>query len=145
MKEIILKVRYFGRSLSKSLKKVTSFLLPNLVHSNRQNYQKQKGPGTSYQSLLKITSYQVTKQIQKKSFISYVLSDHVWWRNAERFLSYSKNCICKFMRANLWHHKLIHFHLPFWIWKVLKGRKKITKLWISRERKELRWNKKHFS
>ena len=41
------------------------------------------------------------------------------------------------MQANLWHHKLFHFPLPFWIWKVWKGREKITKMWISREQKEL--------
>ena len=23
------------------------------------------------------------------------------------------------MQASSWHHKLFHFHLPFWIWKVL--------------------------
>ena len=80
------------------------------------------------------------------SFISYVLSDQVWWYNIKRFLSYSKNYICKFMQANLWHHELFHFHLPFLIWPVWKGREKITKIWISRERKELlRWNEKHFS
>ena len=33
------------------------------------------------------------------------------------------------------NHKLFHFHLSLWIWKVWKGRKKITKSWISRE-----WN-----
>ena len=53
MQEIILVVRYFERGLSKSLKKVT-FSLSNPVHFNRQNYQKQKGPGTSDQSLLRL-------------------------------------------------------------------------------------------
>ena len=33
-----------------------------------------------------------------------------------------------------------------WIWNIWKGREKITKIWISQERKELfRWNKKYFS
>ena len=54
MQEIILKVRYFERGLSKSLKKVTSFFLSNPVPFNRQNYQKQKGPGTSDQSLFRL-------------------------------------------------------------------------------------------
>ena len=27
------------------------------------------------------------------------------------------------MQANSWHHKLFHFHLFFWIWKVWKGGK----------------------
>ena len=61
-------------------------------------------------------------------------------------MSSSKDYICKFMQANLWHHKLVHFHFPFWIWKVWKRREKITKIWISSEQKEpFRWNKKIFS
>ena len=53
--------------------------------------------------------------------------------------------ICKFIRANSWHHKLFHFHLPCWIWKVWKGRERITNIWISREQKQLfRWKKKTF-
>ena len=54
MQEIILKARYFERGLSKSLKKVTSFLLPNPVPFNGQNYQKQKGPGTNEQPLFRL-------------------------------------------------------------------------------------------
>ena len=54
MQEIVLKVRYFDRGLSKSLKKVTSFVLSNAVPFNRQNYQKQKGRGTSDQSLFRL-------------------------------------------------------------------------------------------
>ena len=74
----------------------------------------------------------------------YILSDQVWWCNVKQFLSYSKNYIWKFMQANSWHHKLFHFHLLFWIWKVWKWRGKITQIWISQEWKELfRWNKKH--
>ena len=61
-------------------------------------------------------------------------------------MSYSKNYICKFMQVNSWHHKLFHFYLSFWIWKVWKGSEKITKIWISWERKEhFGWNKQHFS
>ena len=66
------------------------------------------------------------KQVHKNFFISYILSDRVWWCNIKQFLSYSKNYTCKFMQANSWHHKLFHFHLSFWIWKVWKGREKIT-------------------
>ena len=54
-------------------------------------------------------------------------------------MSYSKNYICRFTQANLWHHKLLHFHLPFWVWKMWKGRERITKNWICQERKELFW------
>ena len=67
----------------------------------------------------------------------YVLSDQVWWCNIKQFSSYSKNYIWKFMQTNSWHHKLFHFHLSFWIWKVWKGRERITETWISWERKEL--------
>ena len=67
------------------------------------------------------------KQVQKNSFISYVLSGEVWWCDIKLFLSYSKNHINKFMQADLWHYKLFHFHLPLWIWKVWKGREKWQK------------------
>ena len=124
----------------KPFKNPTSFFLPNPVPFNGQNYQK-KGAWNKCPIAL-----QVTKQFQKNSFISYILSDQVWWFNIKRLLSYFQNCICKFMQANSWHYKLFHFHLSFFIWKVWKGREKFTKVWISRERKELFWwNKKHFS
>ena len=70
----------------------------------------------------------VTKQVQKNSFVSYILSDHVWWYNIKRFLSYSKNYICRFMPAISWHHKLFQFHLSFSIWNVRKGREKLQNL-----------------
>ena len=38
----------------KALKKVTLFFLSNPVPFNSQNYQKQKGPGTSDQSLFRL-------------------------------------------------------------------------------------------
>ena len=103
----------------KAFKKLTLFFLLNPVPFNGQNYQKQKESGTSLQ---------VTKQVQKKSFICYILSDQVLWCNVKQFLSYSKNYICKFMQVNSWHHKLFHFHLSFWIWKVWKGREKLQKI-----------------
>ena len=40
----------------KALKKVTLFFLSNPVPFNRQDYQKQKGPGTSDQSLFRLQS-----------------------------------------------------------------------------------------
>ena len=54
MLEIILKERRFERGLSKILKKVTFFFLSNPVPFNRQNYQKQREPGTSDQSLFRL-------------------------------------------------------------------------------------------
>ena len=45
------------------------------------------------------------------------------------------------MQTNWWHHILFHFLFPFSIWKVWKGKEKITKTWISWKRNELfRWN-----
>ena len=48
------KVRYFEEGLSKSLKKVNFIFLSNPVPFNGQSYQKQKGPGTSNQSLFRL-------------------------------------------------------------------------------------------
>ena len=45
----------------------------------------------------------------------------------KQFLSYFKNYICKFMQANLSHHKLFHFCLLFWIWRFGKEGKKLQK------------------
>ena len=54
MQEIILKIRYYGRGLSKSLKKVNYIFFSNPVPFNGQSYQKQKGSGTSHQSLFRL-------------------------------------------------------------------------------------------
>ena len=139
MQEILLKIKYFERGLSKTPKKVnfifffrTQSLLINKVIKNKRRL----GLATSRSS-----GYKVHKNV----FISYVLSDQVWWCNMKRFLNYTKNNTCKFKQANSWHHKLFHFHLLFRISKVRKRRGKIAKIWISWEQKELfRWKKKHF-
>ena len=49
-----LKVRYLNEDYQKALKKATSFFLSKAVPFNRQSYQKQKGPGTSGQSLFRL-------------------------------------------------------------------------------------------
>ena len=54
MQEILLKIRYFERGLAKSLKKVSLIFLANPVIFNGQSYQKQKGSGTSDQSLFRL-------------------------------------------------------------------------------------------
>ena len=54
MQEIILKIGYFERGLSKTLKKLTLFFLSNLVPFNGKSYQKQKVPGTSDQWLFRL-------------------------------------------------------------------------------------------
>ena len=122
----------------KALKKLTLFFLLNPVTFNGQSYKKQKGSGTSYQLLFRLRN-----KFSKYSFICDMLSDQVWWCNVKQFFSYSKNYICKFMQVNWWHHKLFHFHLSFWIWKLWKGREKRTKICISWEKKELFWWKRN--
>ena len=54
MREILLKIRYFERGLSKSLKKLALVLLWNPAPFNGQSYQKHEGPGTSDQSLFRL-------------------------------------------------------------------------------------------
>ena len=125
------------KGYQKAFKKLTLFFISNPVPFNRQSYQKQKGSGTSYHSLF-------TSRNNFRKIPLFVICYLIKFDDVKKFLSYYKNYICKFMQVNSWH-KLFHFHLSFWIWKVWKGREKITKNWISRKRKELfRWNKKHF-
>ena len=125
-----MKIRYFEKRLSSSLKKVyfcfqTLSLLMDKIIKNKRGLE--LGP----------VALQATKQVQKNSFISYVLSDQVWWCNIKWFFSYSKNYICQFMQANSWHHELFLFICPFESLKFGKERKKkhknlnISRTWIS--------------
>ena len=140
MQKILLKVRYIEIGWSKTHKKsqlyfffLTQSLLIDKVIKNKRDLE-------NVQSLFRLWKF------QKNSFVSYILSDKGQWCNIKQFLSYFKNCICKLIQANSWHHKLFHFHLSFCICKVWKGSEKFTKVWISWEQKELSWwNKKHFS
>ena len=99
----------------KALKKLSLFFLSNPVPFNGQSYQKQKGSGTSHQSLFRSQN----KFRKIPLFVIHYLTkfDDV---NVKQFLSYTKNYICKFMQVNFWHHKLFHCHFSFWIWKVWK-------------------------
>ena len=54
MQELLLRISVFERELSKAFKKVTLFFLLNLVPFNGQSYKKQKGLGTSDQSLFRL-------------------------------------------------------------------------------------------
>ena len=57
MQEVLLKIRYFERGLSKTVKKkLTLFFLSNPVLFNGRSYQKQKGSGTSDQLLFRLQS-----------------------------------------------------------------------------------------
>ena len=53
-----------------------------------------------------LVALQVTKKERKNFFVSYVLSDQVWWCNIKRFLSYSKNYTSKFSKPI---HDIIHY------------------------------------
>ena len=52
MQEIIFKIIYLKGDYQNIFKKLSLFFLSNPVPFNGQGYQKQKGPGTSNQSLL---------------------------------------------------------------------------------------------
>ena len=54
MQEILLKIRYCERGLSKNLKKLTLFFILNPVSFNKQDYERQKGPETSGQLLIRL-------------------------------------------------------------------------------------------
>ena len=54
MQEILLKIRYFEQGLSKTFKRVTLIFLLNPALFNGQSYKKQKRPGTSDQSLIRV-------------------------------------------------------------------------------------------
>ena len=121
MQEILLTVRYFERGLSKSLKKVTLSFLLNPVPFNGQNCKKQRA-WNWWPVLL-----QVAKQVQKNSFISWVLSDEVWWCNIKRFLSCSKITfanLCKSIHDIIKYSTSIY---PFESGKCGKKGKKLQK------------------
>ena len=71
MQEILFKIKYLEKGLSKSLRKVNYFFL-NPVAFNAQDCVKQKGPGTSDQFLFKLQI-----KFRKNFFISNVLPDQV--------------------------------------------------------------------
>ena len=54
IQEVVLKIRYFGRELSKWLKNDNFIFILNLVSFNGQDYEKQKGSGTTDQSLFRL-------------------------------------------------------------------------------------------
>ena len=80
-----------------------------------------------------VTSCSSGYKTSSQKFISYILSDQVWWCNIEWFLSYSKNYTCKFMQANSWHHKL--FTCSFESGKRRKEEEKLLKFEYLEEEK----------
>ena len=104
----------------KALKKVTLFFLSNPILFNRQNYWKQKGPGTSDQSLFRLRSKLRTIPL----FIIWpsLSKDDVI---IKQFLSYSKNYICKFITPI---HDLINYSTSICPGKCGKEGKKLQKI-----------------
>ena len=54
MQEVLLEISILKENYQEALKKLTLFFLPNPVPFNEQSYQKQRGPGTSDQSLFRL-------------------------------------------------------------------------------------------
>ena len=103
MQEILLKIRYFEKGLSKIFKKSKLYFFSFQTSPFWwTNLSKTKWAWNYWTFPL-----QVIKQVQKKLFISHISSDQVWWCNIKRFLYYSKNYICKLMEANAWQGKLM--------------------------------------
>ena len=68
MQEIIFITRHFKEDHQKSFKKLTLFFLSKPVPFNGQSYQKQKGPGASDQSLLRLQN-----ELKKVLYWLYVI------------------------------------------------------------------------
>ena len=96
MQKIILKVKYFEKGLSKSLKKVTSFFLSNPVSFNRQNYQKQKGPGTCGKLLFRLQNKLKAYVIGLHNLISmnvfFIMKDHTFFFKIKEKSQSQINC-----------------------------------------------------
>ena len=54
MQEILLEISILKEDYQKALKKLTLLFLSNPVPFNEQSYKKQRGPGTSDQSLFRL-------------------------------------------------------------------------------------------
>ena len=70
MQEILLKIDIMEKDYQKDLKNLTLFFRSNSVPFNGQNYQKQKRPGTSDQSLFRLQ----TKFRKTPSLVTYYLT-----------------------------------------------------------------------
>ena len=110
----------------KVLKMLTLFFLLNPVLFNGQDFKMGPELVTSCSSGYKTSS--------EKFHISDILPDQVWWCNIKWFFELFQKIHCYFMQANSWY-KLFHFHLSSWVSKVWKGSKKITKNWVSGEKR----------
>ena len=123
-----------------ALKNLTLLFLLKTFPFTEQDYEKQKRPRASDQSLFSL------KKVQKIPLL-------VIYITCPSLMMYHELDVELFQKLHLLIYvsqfmasQLFHLHLSFWIWKVWTGREKITKIRIFRVRKELFWwNKKHFS
>ena len=96
MQEIFLKNKIFWKGINKNLFKSKLYFFFPAQSPLMDKIIKNKG-------LELVTSPSSGYKTSSKKFISYILSDQVWYY-MKRFLSYTKNYIFKFMQANAWHH-----------------------------------------
>ena len=106
----------------KALKKLTLFFLSNRVPFNGWNYQKEKSSGTSDQSLFRLQN----KFKNICLFVTYYLTKFDYLMLSSYWI------IPKITSANLCKsiNDIINYSTSmghFWIWKLLRGREKITK------------------
>ena len=77
MQEILLEIRYFERGCQKALKKLTIFFFQTQFFLRDKVSENKRG--------LEPVPFQVTKQVQKNAFISYIFSDQIWLHNTKQF------------------------------------------------------------
>ena len=124
-------LKLWKRIIKKPLKVNFSFF-SNPVPFNGQDYEKQKGPETSDQSLFRLQN-----QFRNIPLLVMYYLTKIWGCNIKRSLSYLVNAtLCKPI------HNIKHstFTCPFDSGMCGKEGEKNTKIWIFWERKELfRW------
>ena len=103
-------------------KKLTLLFLSKAFLFNGQDYEKQKGPGTSDWSL------RVTKQVQENSFIIDIFCDQVWWYDIKRFWVTPKIASVNLCKPAYDIINYSTFICPFDFGECEKERKKLQKL-----------------
>ena len=120
-----MKLRNFERWLSKTYKNIYFFFRTQSLLMVKVIKNKRPGP----------VGLQATKQVHKNFFLSYILSDQVWWCNTKQFLSYSNYYTCKFMKPT---HDIINYSTsicPFVSGKYGKEEEKLQKFeYLEKER-----------
>ena len=117
MQEILLEIRYFERVLLKTLKKSTLFFLSNPVPFNGQNYQKQRGSGSSDQSLFRL----------RNQFRKITLVVMYYLTKFDAVFELFQKLHLLIYASQLMTYKLFHSCCPFEFEKCGKERKKLQK------------------